>query len=145
MAAASLLAIGNCRASSRGAGGRTGPAVSDRKQARDRKLQGQFARRWWSIGLVIGEHRVAKGLATRVEGQCAVLRLAFTRELLEHGGQAIQSVGGKATTGGQRPNGVEGPVDETADVHEEQGAGCRHDGFQSGSESIIILRRFGAR
>jgi hypothetical protein len=69
--------------------------------------------------LVVGVGSVANGRAAGVEHRRAVVGLLFLQELAQHGGEAVDRVGGQAIGVRQLRKGVKGPEDLTVRVDEK--------------------------
>jgi hypothetical protein len=73
-----------------------------------------------TVRLVFLVFLVAEGLPGHVEEDAHVLGLLVLEELTEHRREPVRGVRGQAPTGGQAANGVIGPVELAAAVHQVQ-------------------------
>ena len=83
-----------------------------------RDLHGQLVVHPGPVGLVVLVLLVPERLSRRVEQDADALGLLVLQELLEHGGEAVGGVGGKAPAGGEAADRVVGPVELSAAVDE---------------------------
>ena len=82
-------------------------------------------------GLVLGVLLVAEGRAGQVERDGDPLRLLVLVELAQHGGEAVDGVGGQAARGGQPLDGEVGAMELRAAVDQVDRPGSGHPAIVS--------------